>query len=87
MNHYDVLGVPTSASPAEVRRAYVRLARQHHPDVHSAGGPLSLEYAEQRMREINMAWEVLRDDRQRLSYNRSIGVHAGAADTRVVTRS
>ena len=87
MNHYDVLGVPTSASSAEVRRAYVRLACQHHPDVHSTAGPLSLEYAEQRMREINMAWEVLRDERQRLSYNRSIGVHAGAADSRVVTRS
>ena len=35
--HYDVLGVPPSASADEVKRAYHRRAREHHPDVHVGG--------------------------------------------------
>jgi curved DNA-binding protein CbpA len=37
-DHYRVLGVPRDASTREIRRAYRRLARQHHPDISPAPG-------------------------------------------------
>jgi hypothetical protein len=50
MTPYEVLGVPPSASPAEIRRAYLALARRHHPD---AGGDVA------EMRRLNEAWAAL----------------------------
>lgn len=74
MNHYEVLGMPTTASAAELRRAYLDLARRFHPDFHANDGPRSFADAEDRMREINLAWEVLGDRRNRIAYDRRIGV-------------
>lgn len=53
-DYYQVLGVSRTADPAEIRKAYRRLARQHHPDVAAVK-----EGAEQRFKEINEAYEVL----------------------------
>ena len=64
MSHYDVLGVAPTAPTSEVRRAYVTLARQHHPD--RAGGDADA------MRAINEAWATLRDPDRRASYDRSL---------------
>ena len=64
MTHYDVLGVAPSAGPSEVREAYVRAARRHHPDV--AGGDAA------RMREINAAWATLGDPIRRARYDESL---------------
>lgn len=61
MTHYDVLGVPSTAPTSEVRRAYVALARQHHPD--RDGGDADA------MRAINDAWTTLRDPARRASYD------------------
>lgn len=61
MGHYDVLGVLPTASPAEVRRAYLALAREHHPD--RAGG------SDERMRAVNAAWATLGDPDQRRRYD------------------
>jgi hypothetical protein len=58
---YDVLGVRPDASAAELRRAYLELARQHHPD--RAGG------SPERMRALNEAWETLRDPERRRRYD------------------
>jgi hypothetical protein len=65
MTHYDVLGVAPSAPVAEVRRAYVALARQHHPD--RLGGDAAT------MRAINEAWTVLSDPGRRARYDQSMG--------------
>lgn len=62
MNPYDVLGVRQGAPADEVRRAYVRLARQHHPDLAAPG---ERDAAEQRMRAINEAWALLGDPARR----------------------
>jgi DnaJ domain len=47
---YEVLGVPPSATAEEIRRAYLALARRHHPD---AGG------SAEAMRRLNEAWSAL----------------------------
>ncbi len=83
MSLYEVLGVAHDAPAAEIRRAYVRLARRHHPDFFVGREPhLRLE-AEQRMRAVNQAWSVLGDPGRRQAYDRAEGL-AGAdvADAR-----
>ncbi len=64
-DYYAVLEIAPSASAEEVRSAYRRLARIHHPD--TSGSPESAE----RMRLINEAWEVLRDPGRRAAYDRT----------------
>ena len=66
MSHYDVLGVRPTAPTSEVRRAYVALARQHHPD-RDGGDPAA-------MRAINDAWSTLRDPGRRASYDLALRV-------------
>lgn len=61
-NFYDVLGVSSTATPEEIKRAYRKLARQTHPDV---AGPES----EDRFKEISRAYEVLSDPEKRQLYD------------------
>ena len=68
MTHYEVLGVAPTAPTSEVRRAYVTLARQHHPD--RAGGDADV------MRAVNDAWATLRDPERRASYDLALGREA-----------
>ena len=64
-NYYETLGVAKSATEKEVRSAYRRLARKHHPDVnHGDSG------AEARFKEINEAYQVLSDADSRKKYDR-----------------
>ncbi len=62
---YEVLGVPSSASDAEVRSAHRRLVRDYHPDVlQSKGLPEDFtEFASKKMSAINDAWSVVREER------------------------
>ncbi len=62
---YEILGVGRQADEAELRRAYRQLAKQHHPDLH--GGDAA---AATRFKEINEAYEVLRDPQKRAVYDR-----------------
>lgn len=66
MSHYDVLGVGPDADDREVRRAYLALARRHHPDV--SGGDAT------RMRAVNEAWATLSDPVARARYDQTIVV-------------
>jgi hypothetical protein len=66
VTHYEVLGVPTSASAAEVKRAYRLQARQHHPDVSGADDAV--------MQALNQAWATLGDPARRRAYDRLVGV-------------
>lgn len=69
-SHYDTLGVRPDASPAEVRAAYLRLARELHPDTHLDRPEADRRAAERRLQDVNRAWSVLRDDTRRRTYDR-----------------
>ena len=69
-NHYEILGIERSATYTAIRDAYRRLARQHHPDVSGASD------AEERFKQINEAYDILRDPRKRADYD----VHLLAQD-------
>ncbi len=64
-DYYETLGVPRNADEREIRQAYRRLARQHHPDV-NPGDAASAE----RFKAINSAYEVLSDADKRAKYDR-----------------
>ncbi len=64
-NLYQVLGVAPGASQKELRQAFRRLARKHHPDVNPGD-----KTAEARFKEINRAYEVLSDPDKRTKYDR-----------------
>ncbi len=63
-DYYAVLGVPRAASQAEVKKAFRKLARQHHPDAKPGDTA-----AERRFKEINEANEVLSDPSKRQQYD------------------
>jgi hypothetical protein len=66
VTHYEVLGVSTSASAAEIKRAYRLQARRHHPDVGGADDAV--------MQALNQAWATLGDPARRRAYDRILGV-------------
>ena len=63
-DYYDVLGVPRTASDAEIKKAFRRLARKYHPDVAK-----DKRTAEEKFKEINEANEVLSDPEKRRKYD------------------
>lgn len=62
-DYYKILGVERTASEDAVRRAYRKLARKYHPDVSKEAD------AETRMRDVNEAYDVLRDQGKRQTYD------------------
>ncbi len=63
-DYYKTLGVSKSASEADIKKAYRKLARKHHPDVNPDN-----KDAEKKFKEINEANEVLSDPENRKKYN------------------
>ena len=63
-DYYEVLGVPRTASQKEIKAAFRKLARKHHPDV-NPGDPGAAE----QFKEINEAHEVLGDPEKRKKYD------------------
>src|SRR5438552_5483884 len=63
-DYYSTLGVAKTATSKELKQAYRKLARKHHPDVN-----LGDKSAESRFKEINEAYEVLGDPAKRKKYD------------------
>lgn len=68
MTHYDTLGVSESAGPDEIKKAYRKLANQHHPD---KGGDTT------KFQQIQSAYEILSDDNRRAQYDAERHGHGG----------
>jgi molecular chaperone DnaJ len=63
-DYYEVLGLPREASEAEIKKAYRRLARDHHPDANPDDSG-----AEERFKELTEAYEVLSNPESRRAYD------------------
>lgn len=67
-NYYEVLKVKNTASSDEIKKAYHRLASKYHPDKH----PDNQKYAEDMMKDVNVAHEGLLDPESRRKYDESL---------------
>jgi DnaJ-class molecular chaperone len=63
-DYYAILGLPRTAGAADIKKAYRKLARQHHPDVNKGDAE-----AERRFKEVNEAHAVLSDPEKRKAYD------------------
>jgi DnaJ-class molecular chaperone len=63
-NYYDTLGVPKSATEAEIKKAYKKLAMQYHPDRNTGD-----KKAETKFKEINEAYQTLGDKSKKSNYD------------------
>jgi molecular chaperone DnaJ len=63
-DYYSVLGVPKNATDSEIKKAYRKLAQQHHPDTRKGDAD-----AEDRFKEISSAYDVLGDPEKRKAYD------------------
>ncbi|MDE3038460.1 MAG: DnaJ domain-containing protein, partial [Pseudomonadota bacterium] len=62
---YEILGVQKSASADDLKKAYRKLAMQHHPDRNPGD-----KKAEEKFKELSHAYDILSDEQKRAAYDR-----------------
>lgn len=65
-DYYQILGIPRTASADDIKKAFRRLARQYHPDLHTGAKKAEME---KKFKELNEAQEVLSDPDKRKKYD------------------
>lgn len=65
VDYYQILGVEKGASAADIQKAYRKLARKYHPDLHPDD-----KAAQQKFKEVQQAYDVLNDAKKREMYDR-----------------
>ncbi len=68
-SYYDILEVPASARPDEIKKSFHDLARQYHPDTNSKSTERVKKLAEDKFKQINEAYNVLNDPKKRKLYD------------------
>ena len=81
MNHYEILGVKQTASQEDIKQAFRRRAKRHHPDRNPND-----RHAHARFNLINEAYETLSDPGRRRTYDRSLAGDATAHPRQTGTR-
>lgn len=72
MTHYQTLGVPTNASPDEIKRAYRKESMKHHPDRHPNADETGKRIAQENFLKAKEAFDVLSDINKRAAYDLKI---------------
>lgn len=72
-DYYQVLGVSRCATSEELRAAYARLAKRHHPDLSGAAGTLP-----QRLYDVQQAYRCLSDTDRRMVHDQALDMHEKA---------
>ncbi len=65
-DYYDILGITKASTPDEIKKAYRRLARKYHPDLHPDSKKAEMEKS---FKELNEAYEVISDEEKRKKYD------------------
>jgi curved DNA-binding protein CbpA len=89
-DYYAVLGIPPEADAKEVKSAFRRLAKKHHPDLAGPGGESAKRASGAAMRLLLEAYRILSDPERRRAFDRSLRRRAaeeGGFDYRVFLRS
>ena len=71
MNFYEILNVKTDANDKEIKKAYRVLAKKYHPDTYEG----NKEIAEDKMQQINVAYDTLSNSTLRSKYDRENGIN------------
>lgn len=69
IDYYRVLGVKREASAQQIKNAYRKQAKMHHPDAHTGKSPEEQNAHAQQMQRVNEAYEVLSDPEERAYYD------------------
>jgi hypothetical protein len=77
---YSVLTLSSTATPAEIKSAYRRLALLHHPDKQASATPEQLEEANTKFQQIGFAYAVLKDEGRRRRYDESGRTDEGSGE-------
>ena len=75
-NYYEIIGVPRTARPAEVRSAYAKLARERHPDRFT--DPVEKARAEEFFKDLTTAFNTLSNEKNRREYDGALDRPAAA---------
>ncbi|UWQ27180.1 DnaJ domain-containing protein (plasmid) [Leisingera aquaemixtae] len=73
-DYYKILGIAPDAEPGEIKRAFRKLARKYHPDINAS------PEAEAMFKDVNEAYEVLKDPERRAAYDQLVKPAPGSHD-------